>query len=106
MCIFCKIVDGSIPSNMVMENDEFIAFRDVNPVAKVHILVIPKKHIDCFQDLPTELMGGLGEFVQLVTKQEGLDERGYRLITNNGDDGGQEVKHLHFHILGGEKLKW
>lgn len=106
MCIFCKIVDGSIPSERVMEDDDFLAFRDVNPVAKVHILAIPKKHVDCFQNMPAEMMGRMGTFIQNVAKQEGLDESGYRLITNNGDDGGQEVKHLHFHILGGEKLKW
>ncbi len=106
MCIFCKIVDGSIPSEIVMQNDEFLAFRDVNPVAKVHILAIPKKHVECFQELQVSQMSGFGEFIQFVTKKEGLDRSGYRLITNNGDDGGQEIDHLHFHILGGEKLKW
>ena len=106
MCIFCKIVEGEIPSNKVLENDDFLAFHDINPSAPIHVLVIPKKHIECFQDVSGELMAKATPFIQQITKELGLDKTGYRLVTNNGSDGGQEVLHLHFHILGGGKLKW
>jgi histidine triad (HIT) family protein len=106
MCIFCKIVDGEIPSNKVLENDNFIAFHDMYPKAPIHILIIPKEHIECFQDVSSDIMAKMTPFIQEVATITGLDERGYRLITNNGDDGGQEVKHLHFHLLGGGKLKF
>jgi len=106
MCIFCKIVEGEIPSNKVLENEDFIAFHDINPSAPIHVLVIPKKHIECFQDIDGELMAKATPFIQEVTSKLGLDKTGYRLVTNNGSDGGQEVYHLHFHILGGGKLKW
>jgi len=106
MCIFCKIIEGEIPSNKVHENDEFLAFHDVNPKAPIHILVIPKKHIEKFQDVTPELMAKMTPFIQEVAKILELDQRGYRLIVNNGEDGGQEVMHLHFHILGGTKLLW
>ncbi len=106
MCIFCKIVQGEIPCNKVHENDEFLAFHDVNPKAPIHILVIPKKHIDKFQNVTPELMAKMTPFIQEVAKILELDQRGYRLIVNNGEDGGQEVMHLHFHILGGTKLLW
>ena len=104
MCIFCKIVNGDIPSNNVLENDEFIAFHDLYPKAPVHILIIPKVHVECFQDTPTDLMAKMTPFIQEVATLMGLDKGGYRLITNNGDDGGQEVHHLHFHLMGGAKL--
>ena len=106
MCIFCKIVAGEIPSNRVLENDEFIAFHDINPVAPVHILIIPKKHIENFQSVTPELMANMTSFIQDVAKELCLDKNGYRLVTNNGKDGGQEAPHLHFHLLGGAKLKW
>jgi len=106
MCIFCKIVEGEIPSNKVLENDDFLAFHDINPSAPIHVLVIPKKHIECFQDVSAELMAKATPFIQEITRKLGLDKTGYRLVTNNGSDGGQEVLHLHFHILGGGKLKW
>jgi histidine triad (HIT) family protein len=105
MCIFCKIVDGEIPANKVLESDDFIAFGDINPLAKVHVLVIPKKHIESFNDVDASVMAGLTTFTQEVVKKLDIQDSGYRLITNINDDGGQEVKHLHFHILGGEKLK-
>lgn len=105
-CIFCKIVKGEIPSNKVLENEEFLAFHDINPKAPVHILVIPKVHIEKFQDASSELIAKMTPFIQECTKKMGLDKNGYRLIVNNGSDGGQEIYHLHFHILGGAKLKW
>ncbi len=106
MCIFCKIVAGEIPSNKVLENDEFIAFHDINPIAPVHILIIPKVHVENFQSVSGELMAKMTPFIQRVAKELCLDQTGYRLIVNNGEDGGQEVPHLHFHLLGGARLKW
>jgi len=104
MCIFCKIVEGEIPSNKVLENDDFMAFHDLYPKAPIHILVIPKKHVDCFQDVSAETMASMTSFIQEIASLTGIDKSGYRLITNNGDNGGQEVHHLHFHLLGGAKL--
>ncbi len=106
MCIFCKIVKGEIPCNKVLENDDFLAFHDINPKAPIHILIIPKNHVEKFHDVKPELMAKMTPFMQEVAKKLELDERGYRLIVNNGEDGGQEVMHLHFHMLGGTKLLW
>jgi histidine triad (HIT) family protein len=83
-----------------------MAFHDLYPKAPVHILIIPKQHVDCFQNVTPEMMGGLTTFAQEVATKVGLDINGYRLITNNGEDGGQEIQHLHFHMLGGGKLLW
>lgn len=106
MCIFCKIVNKEIPSNLVAENEEFYAFHDINPKAPVHVLVIPKAHYDSFKEIPGEVMGRMSTFMQNVAKTLGIDESGYRIISNIGEDGGQEVKHLHFHLLGGARLRW
>jgi histidine triad (HIT) family protein len=106
MCIFCKIVEGEIPNNTVHESESFLAFHDLYPKAPIHILIIPKKHIDCFQETDPEIMSDMTRFIQEVAAKLGLDKTGYRLITNNRDDGGQEIHHLHFHLLGGGKLKW
>jgi histidine triad (HIT) family protein len=106
MCIFCKIVDGEIPNNGINESEEFLAFHDINPKAPIHVLIIPKKHICCFQESDGEMMANITPFIQETASKLGIDKTGYRLITNNGEDGGQEVHHLHFHILGGAKLKW
>ena len=104
MCIFCKIASGEISSNKVLESDEFVAFHDINPKAPIHILIIPKEHVECFQDVSGEVMAKMTPFIQEVATLVGVDKSGYRLITNNGDDGGQEIYHLHFHLLGGAKL--
>jgi histidine triad (HIT) family protein len=106
MCIFCKIVNKEIPNNTVAENENFLAFHDLYPKAPIHILIIPKQHIACFQEVSGEIMAGLTAFAQEVASKTGIDKTGYRLITNNGSDGGQEVPHLHFHMLGGGKLVW
>jgi len=106
MCIFCKIVNNEIPSNPVLENDDFLAFHDVNPKAPVHILIIPKVHVDSFNEVTPEIMQGMTAFMQEVAEKVNVKESGYRVITNVGNNGGQEVKHLHFHLLGGTKLKW
>ena len=106
-CIFCKIIKKEIPSTIVYEDDEILAFRDINPVAPVHILVIPKKHISYLTDLEKEdelLIGKIYTAINKIAKQEEIDKKGFRVIVNCGEDGGQEVKHLHFHILGGKKL--
>lgn len=106
MCIFCKIAKGEISSNKVLENDNFIAFHDLYPKAPIHILIIPKEHVECFQEVSGEIMANMTSFIQEVTKVTGVDKSGYRLVTNNGDDGGQEIHHLHFHLLGGGVLAW
>lgn len=106
MCIFCKIVKGEIPSNIILENEEFIAFHDINPKAPVHVLAIPKQHVDSFNEVTPDIMKKMTSFMQETAKELGIDKSGYRVITNVGDNGGQEVKHLHFHIVGGAKLAW
>jgi len=106
-CIFCKIIKKEIPSNIVYEGNEILAFRDINPVAPVHILVIPKKHISSLIELNKEdelLVGKIYTIINKIAEQEGINEKGFRVIVNCGEDGGQEVKHLHFHVLGGKKL--
>ena len=105
MCIFCKIVNGEIPNKTILENDNFLAFEDINPQAAVHIIVIPKKHVQSFDVVSDETMKDMTPFIQEVTKKLNVNIDGYRLITNIGNNGGQEVPHLHFHILAGEKLQ-
>ena len=106
-CIFCKIINKEIPSNIVYEDEEILAFRDINPVAPVHILVIPKKHIESVIELKEEdekVVGKIYTVINKISKQENIDKKGFRIVVNCGEDGGQEVKHLHFHLLGGKKL--
>ena len=106
-CIFCKIVNGEIPSNKVYEDEDILAFHDINPAAPIHILVIPKKHITKLTDLKEEdeaLIGRIFTTINKIATQEGFEEQGFRVIANCGKDGGQEVMHIHFHILGGKEL--
>lgn len=106
-CIFCKIVKNEIPSKKVYEDEDIVAFYDVNPVTKIHILVIPKKHIASVTDLKKEdeaVIGKIYTVINQIAKEQGFDEDGFRIITNCGEHGGQEVMHLHFHILAGQKL--
>lgn len=106
-CIFCKIIKKEIPSDTVYEDDEIIAFRDIHPAAPIHILVIPKKHIESLIDVKQEdeqLIGKIYTVINKIAEQEGMDNKGFRVIVNCGEDGCQEVKHLHFHVLGGKKL--
>jgi histidine triad (HIT) family protein len=105
-CLFCKIATGEIPSNKVLENEKFLAFHDINPKAPVHILVIPKEHVVDFQAVSAEIMAEMTSFIQEVAEKTGISKTGYRVISNIGENGGQEVFHLHFHILGGTKLSW
>ena len=105
-CIFCKIAAGEIPSAKVFENERIYAFRDINPQAPVHVLVIPKEHIcsaDGITAANSALVAEIFETIPAIAAKEGLTN-GYRVITNCGEDGCQSVKHLHFHILGGKKL--
>lgn len=106
MCLFCKLVNKEIPSNIVLENDDFLAFHDINPKAPVHILVIPKEHVDSFDAVDPSIMGKMTLFIHELVREVNIQKTGYRVITNIGENGGQEVGHLHFHVLGGTKLKW
>lgn len=106
MCLFCKIVKKEIPANIEKENENFLAFHDINPKAPVHILVIPKQHVDSFNELQPEVMAEMTAFIQDLAEHVGIKESGYRLICNVGENGGQEVKHLHWHLLGGTKLRF
>lgn len=105
-CLFCKIIEGTIPSSKVYEDDMMLAFKDINPQAPVHVLMIPKVHISSMDDVNAEnsaYVQHIFEKIPTVAASLGLDN-GYRLISNCGDDGCQTVKHLHFHLLGGKKL--
>jgi histidine triad (HIT) family protein len=108
-CLFCKIVAGEIPATKVLETDDSLAFRDLNPQAPTHVLVIPKAHVTHAGELTAghgDLLGGLFETAARVAEQEGVAEAGYRLVLNVGDDAGNSVPHLHLHVLGGRKLGW
>ena len=105
-CIFCKIVNGEIPSKKVLENEKFLAFHDINPIAPVHVLIIPKEHYEKFTDTPNEIFSEMAEFIKDVAKE--LNVSDFRLITNNGSGAGQEVFHLHIHLVANPngKLLW
>ncbi|MCK4704242.1 MAG: histidine triad nucleotide-binding protein [Gammaproteobacteria bacterium] len=108
-CLFCKILDGEIPCDRVYENDQVIAFRDVNPQAPTHILVIPRLHISTINDLTADDKDIVGDMVlaaQTIAKQEGIEESGYRLVMNCNEGAGQTVFHIHLHILGGRRMHW
>ena len=105
-CLFCKIITGEIPSARVFENEWVYAFRDINPQAPTHILVVPKTHVASIDDITEEnalLVAHIAAAIPQIAKAEGL-ANGYRVVSNIGEDGCQSVKHLHFHILGGKKL--
>lgn len=107
-CLFCKIINGDIPSEKVYEDDEILAFKDINPVADVHVLLIPKKHISMLNDLDAEdakVMGGITYRASELARELGV-EKGYRLVANNGASAGQSVFHIHFHLLGGRNFSW
>ena len=109
MCLFCKIAAGEIPSKKAYEDETVYAFYDIAPQAPVHILVIPKAHIESAQALSRSddaLLGRMFEVARQLAVENGLDKTGYRLITNVGADAGQSVPHLHLHLIGGKPLKW
>ena len=106
-CIFCKIINKEIPSTIVYEDDEVIAFEDINPIAPVHVLIIPKEHIEMVTELNEENSKFLPKIYLIANKIaeiKGIKEKGFRIIVNCGEDGGQEVHHIHFHLIGGKKL--
>jgi histidine triad (HIT) family protein len=107
-CLFCKIVTEEIPSAKVLENRDFLAFRDIDPKAPVHVLVIPKKHFEDIAELSISdnvLTAGLMKFATEVADIEKL-ENGFRIVLNTGQEGGQSVQHVHAHVLGGRSLTW
>ena len=108
-CLFCKIIAGEIPSQGVLETDHAYAFRDINPGAPVHVLVVPRRHIDSVAAVTpadAETLTGVFAAIQDVAAKEGLAERGYRVVANVGEDAGMTVHHLHFHVVGGQPMGW
>ncbi len=107
-CIFCKIISGDIPSTNVYKDDQVTAFRDINPAAPTHILIVPKKHIDSINVLTVDdepLIGHLFFVAKQLAAQEGIAEPGYRLVINTGAEAGQTVFHVHLHLLGGRQMR-
>ena len=108
-CIFCKIIKGEIPSQKVYEDDLVLAFNDVSPQSPTHILVIPKKHIsslNAVDDNNKDIIGHIFSVISKISKEKGFAEAGYRVVNNCGNDGGQTVGHIHFHLLAGRQLQW
>lgn len=104
-CLFCKIVEGQIPSTKVYEDEWVYCFEDINPQARVHVLVVPRAHLrDAADDLPLELLGRMARAAEEVARIKGITQSGYRLVMNTGADARQSVAHLHMHVLGGEQL--
>ncbi len=108
--IFSKIIRKEIPAAIVYESETVLAFKDINPQAPVHVLIIPKKEIDRIHNIDpvaeSALLADLFAAARKIATELGISEKGYRLVINNGDDGGQEVQHLHMHLLGGRKMTW
>lgn len=108
-CIFCKIVNGSVPASKVYEDDKVVAFDDLNPQSPTHILIIPKEHIpsvNYIDESNSSIIGHIFVAISKIVKEKGLDKQGYRIVNNCGEFGGQTVEHLHFHLLGGRQLQW
>ena len=103
-CLFCKIIRGEIPGDKVFENDKVFAFRDINPQAPVHVLVLPKKHMANILECDGETMKALLDAIQKIAVQEGVAADGFRIVSNCGKNGAQSVNHLHIHLLGGKEL--
>lgn len=108
-CIFCKIANKEIPSNIVYEDDKVIAFNDLDPKAPVHVLIIPKEHLASAMEINDDNAGIIASIfaaASKIAKKLGIDENGFRIVNNCGKDGGQTVGHIHFHMLGGRSLQW
>ena len=103
-CLFCRIIAGDIPSTKVYEDDKVFAFRDINPQAPVHVLIVPKKHMDNILECDAETAAALTDAVRQIAASEGVAESGFRLVSNCGRDGAQSVNHLHIHLMGGKQL--
>ncbi|UCC40998.1 MAG: histidine triad nucleotide-binding protein [Candidatus Aminicenantes bacterium] len=108
-CIFCKIIDKEIPSEIVFEDERIIAFNDINPQAPIHILLIPKEHFASLNNIPEgkkDILSHILLKARQIAQQEGIAENGYRIVLNTEKDSGQEVFHIHFHLLGGRRMTW
>jgi histidine triad (HIT) family protein len=107
-CLFCNIACGEIPTQLLYENEHVMAFKDINPQAPGHILIIPREHIATIDDLDmgSETISQMYEAAQILARDTGLSETGYRLVMNCGSDGGQEIYHIHLHLLGGRQMEW
>lgn len=108
-CIFCKIAAGEIPSTKVYEDEIVVAFRDINPQAPTHIVIIPRKHVSSLDTLATvddAMVGHLVRTAAVIARKENIAVSGYRLVANNGAAAGRSVDHIHFHLLGGRSLRW
>ena len=108
-CIFCKIIKKQIPCEIIYEDDEVMGFKDISPQAPIHIVIIPKEHFDNLNSLSeeqTKIIGHIFIVAKKIARSLGIDESGYRVVTNCGEQGGQTVEHIHFHLLGGRMLKW
>jgi histidine triad (HIT) family protein len=108
-CLFCKFVRKEIPAKVVLEDDSCLAFEDINPKAPVHVLVIPKKHIDSMNAMTSDdesLLGHLAFVARQIAQQKGIDKSGYRAVINTGPEAGQSVFHIHLHVLGGRSMAW
>lgn len=106
-CLFCRIVQGEILVPLVAQNDRAVAFRDINPQAPVHILVVPRQHVSSLaQAADASELGAIALLAAQVARQEGIEQGGYRVVMNTGADGGQSVAHLHMHLLGGRPMSW
>lgn len=105
-CLFCRIVKGEIPAQLIYEDAHAVAFRDINPQAPVHVLVIPRQHIPSIAHLEGDVCSQQMEAIRRVAEQEGIAESGFRVVTNHGPDAQQSVFHLHWHVLGGRALGW
>jgi len=108
-CLFCKIAAGEMDTEFLYEDENIVAFKDINPMAPVHILIVPKKHIPTVNHIAeadTELVGNLIMIARKMAENQNIAEEGYRLVFNCGEKGGQEVQHLHLHLLGGRQMKW
>ena len=108
-CLFCKIVSGEIPADVVFENDHVLAFRDINPQAPTHVLIIPRRHVATINDLTAEAADDVGRLflaARDIAAEAGIADSGYRVAMNCNVDGGQSVYHLHLHLLGGRRMSW
>lgn len=106
-CIFCKIVTGEFKTKFLFEDEKIVAFKDINPAAPLHILIVPKNHIENILDLDdNSIMVSVLNAVKKLSRKYNIDEKGFRIVVNCKDDGGQTVNHLHFHLLGGRRMTW
>lgn len=108
-CIFCKIIKNQIPCEMLYEDDRVIGFKDISPQAPVHVIIIPREHtsdLNCLKEDGADIIGHIFIVAKKIAKSLGISESGYRIVTNCGEQGGQSVQHIHFHLLGGRMLKW